>query len=196
MLAENRQLTIGSRSGWLAMRIINAVVIVSVALLVPPMLLHSGSFGTPIMDLVFLGIFGALFLGGLRHSHQFAYGFVEAGGIRYKRYFSWQYVTWSEIESISEHPMGTIRVDVARANLLNRQLIFGGDIVLFGKKNNSATFDNLRRTWTERKLLPSTVNSPQVPDYTPFSDKFVSVPTHRALRAVDLVDSRGVSIKG
>lgn len=144
---------IGSRSGWLATRIMEAFVVVFSIVLIPPMLLHSAPFHTEGMDFLFLSIFGALMLGAFGHAHQIVYGFADDGGIRYKRYFNWKSVDWSEIESISRRPMGAIRVDVGRYKFFNRRLLFMRDIVLFGEQRKFVSFDNLRSAWIRAQQL-------------------------------------------
>jgi hypothetical protein len=89
------------------MRIMEAVVFLFLMVLIPPMLLHSVSFHTEGMYFLFLSMFGALMFGGFSYARQNVYGFIDDGGIRYKRYFNWKSIKWSEIENISRGPMGT-----------------------------------------------------------------------------------------
>jgi len=143
----------GSRSGWLAARIMEAVVFLFLIVLIPPILVHPTIFHTERMDFFFLSIFGVLILGGLGHAHQIVYGFADDGGIRYKRYFKWRSVSWGEIESISRRPMGTIRVDVGPYRFFNRRLLFTRDIRLFGEQREFVSFDNLRSAWIRAQQL-------------------------------------------
>lgn len=149
----NNEPMIGSRSGWLTMRIMEAVVFLFLIVLIPPMFLHPVIFHTEGRDFLFLSIFGALIVGGFGHAHQNVYGFANDGGIRYKRYFKWKFVNWGEIESISRRPMGTIRVDVGRCKFFNRRLVFMRDIVLFGEQRKFVSFDNLKSMWVRAQQL-------------------------------------------
>jgi hypothetical protein len=92
-------------------------------------------------------------VGWIWHAHQNVYGLADDGGIRYKRYFKWEFVNWGEIESISRRPMGAISVDVGRYKFFNRRLVFMPDIVLFGEQRNFVSFDNLRSAWIRAQQL-------------------------------------------
>src|SRR5258706_409161 len=151
--SASKDLMIGSRSGWLATRIMEAVVFLFLIMLIPPVLLHPTIFHTERLDFPLLIIFGVLMLGGFGHAHQIVYGFADDGGIRHKRYFKWKSINWVEIESISRRPMGKIRVDMGRYKFFNRRLLFMRDIVLFGEQRKFASFDNLRGSWIRAQQL-------------------------------------------
>jgi hypothetical protein len=156
----SNEMMIGSRSSWLAMRIMEAVVFLFLMVLIPPMFRHSGSFQAEVMDFLFLSIFGVLMLGGFSHAHQNVYGFIDDGGIRYNRYFNWKSIKWNEIESVSRGPMGTVLINVGRYKFFNRRLIFMRDTVLFGKQRNFVSFDDLRSTWIKAQQLRAETSTP------------------------------------
>ena len=104
-LSVDNKLVLGSRQAWIAMRAMEAVVFLSLLVLMPPLITHPSLFHTDGRDfLPFLGIFGALIFAGFAQAHRIVYGFVDAGGIHYHRYLHWKYVSWEQIESIAKRP--------------------------------------------------------------------------------------------
>jgi hypothetical protein len=144
----NNKPVLGSRQAWIAMRIMEAVVCLSLLVFIPPLTIHSSVFHADGRDfLPFLGIFGALMFAGFAQAHRIVYGFVDAGGIHYHRYLRWKYVSWERIESIAKRPMGTIHVNVEGENFPSRHLVFLKDTVVLGGQSKSVTFDDLRSMW-------------------------------------------------
>jgi hypothetical protein len=130
------------------MRIMEAVVFLSLLVFILPLTMHPSVFHADGRDfLPFLGIFGALMFAGFAHAHRIVHGFVDAGGIHYHRYLRWKYVSWEQIESIAKRPMGTIHVDVEGENFPCRHLVFLKDTVVLGGQSKSVTFDDLRGMW-------------------------------------------------
>lgn len=154
-LSVDNKLVLGSRQAWIAMRAMEAVVFLSLLVLMPPLITHPSLFHTDGRDfLPFLGIFGALIFAGFAQAHRIVYGFVDAGGIHYHRYLHWKYVSWEQIESIAKRPMGTIHVDVEGQNFSGRHLVFVNDTVVFGAQSESVTFDGLRGMWIRARQPP------------------------------------------
>jgi hypothetical protein len=146
---------IGSRSAWIATRIAETVVLALLLVLMPPLLLHPSLFRVEGTGLVaFSGVFGALILAGFAQAHQIVYGFPKASGIHYRRYFRWKHVHWDQIESISTRPlMNTIHVDTVGNGFFDQHLVFVKDTVVFGRRSESVTFENLREMWIQTKRL-------------------------------------------
>ncbi len=139
------------------MRIMEALVLLSLVVFILPLLLHPSVFHTENGYLLpFSGIFGALMFAGFAQAHRVVYGFADAGGIHYQRYFRWKYVNWEQIESIAARPiMGTIHVDLEGQNLFSRDLVFIKDTVVFGDRSKSVTFDGLRGMWIQARQSPA-----------------------------------------
>jgi hypothetical protein len=151
--SANNNPAVGSRSLWLTVRIGEVLMILLLILFIPPLLLQPRVFHTEGKDVLFLGIFASLLLGGFSQAHQVVYGFSDDGGLHYKRYFRWRNVSWGEIDSITRRPMGMILVDVERYSFFNRHLVFIQDTVLFGEQPKFVSFESLRNAWVRAQQL-------------------------------------------
>lgn len=117
-----------------------------ILLLFMPQIIHLGGS--------VLGIFVVVMLYTFAQAHRVAQGYADSEGIHYKRYFSWTYVNWDQIQSITEQSILMISVDLEQQNFLNRRVVFLRDIKLSKAKESSNDFNSLRGAWIRGQQNP------------------------------------------
>ena len=138
------------------MRIMEGFVFLALILFIPPLLFHPIVFHTEGTESsAFFCIFGALMFGAFADAHRVVHGVIDEGGIHYQRYFRCRYIKWEQIESITKRPFGRILVDVEGYNFFNRHLEFIQEIIIFGDKSKSVSFNSFRSAWIRARQFPA-----------------------------------------
>jgi hypothetical protein len=132
------KLKLGSRLGFLCMRLGEAFVVGFILYFIP--------YLTPIRESAIpLAIIAYTFA----RAHEVAYGFADDVGIHFKRYFRWNFASWDQVESITQTSRISIAVALSGKSIVNRKVLFLENPPLSELVKKPKTFPELRAAWME-----------------------------------------------
>jgi len=131
-------LELGSRLGVICMRVGEAFVLCLIVFFIP--------YLTPLRE---SAIPLALILYTFVRAHEVAYGYADSRGIRYRRYFQWHAVTWSQVESITKDSRIVIVVNLGKGWFFNRKIMFLENPPVGELLKKSSVFERVRDAWID-----------------------------------------------
>jgi hypothetical protein len=136
--AAHNRIALGSRNGLLFMRVGEAILVCLFGLSVP----YFHPLSVAVISL-------AIVAGFLTKLHEFAFGFADESGIRFRRYFRWHFLPWRNVESITRESKITISLRLENKNLFNRTLRFFENPEVRNLMRESHIFHDVRDAWIE-----------------------------------------------